>query len=227
MKTMTALTGASFAMLFAFAAQSAQAAICPAEGPSGWPEEVQVLPADAEPCYTGGSTTVSTSGVDGGGAPYSATIVAESPDTYLMTGDVVEVEVEYETVVAALRSDEKTAVALAAAIGVRPQPGKDRAVDVANHSTPKLTDEEYSEMASYVLTTMQARGTATGRSNPAPDNFQSRVQATAQAFSNAMSSIGAAIGRALPDIRFRSTTRTRDANNVVRQETVVEIDVAS
>lgn len=75
-------------------------------------------------------------------------------------------------------------------------------------------------MASYVYVRLQSGGRATGRSDPAPNPFMSRVYATGQALGRAWGALTAS----LPN-RFSVNVRhaTFNQNGTKKAETVIDL----
>lgn len=219
MKMHTSLAGIGAALVFALAAHGAEASTqCPIGTDGGGDQQVEVGQETGLPCEPTGSTSVLTSGVDATGASYTAELVFEGSDEYLAIGEYVEVEIDLDTVNAALRANPKAAVELATAIGVRE--GKSGVSRAANVMSAKLTDAEYAEVATYVSATLQNR--ATGRSDTATNNNTSRFEAGLQAFERAVGAIGGAIRNAImPNVsRTHREIRRNDRGVVIYERTI-------
>jgi hypothetical protein len=216
MNIRSGLAGVGAAMVFGLAAQAAEASSiqCPVGGEGGGVQQIQVG-QDGEPCEPlGGYTTVTTTGLDATGASYTAALTFEGPDEYLAIGEYVEVEIDLDTVTAALRANPKAAVELASAIGIRE--GKSGVVHAANVISAKLTDAEYAEVANYVRVHLQNR--VTGRSDTATNNTTSRIEAGLQAFDRVVRSIGGAIRSAImPNIRAGAREKIQRPDGTVIQ----------
>lgn len=224
MKLRTSLAGVGAAMVFALAAQGAEASTiqCPGNGNEGGGEQqVEVGQEDPNCAPAGGYSSVTTSSVDATGAAYTAEVTFEGPDEYLAIGEVVEVEIDADAIIAALRANPKAAVQVAFDIGVRES--KSDVVRAANIASAKLTESEYAAVASYIKTAVQARGT--GRSDPATNNSTSRLERGIQAFERAVSSLGGAIRNAImPNIRTGARERIqRPDGTVVQREVYFEL----
>lgn len=195
MKLGSGLAGIGAAMVFILAAQTAEASTrqCPG-GEGGGEHQIELPPEGVDPCLpSGGYVELNTTVYTGTNVAYNVEVDIENGNDYLQIGEVIEVEIEFDDVIASLKANEKDAVVLAAAIGVRPNAAgsKSGVVNAANTmagSADKLTEAEFEAVANYVYVSMQSGGRATGRSDPASNSFTSRVQATAQAIGRAWNS---------------------------------------
>ncbi|GAA0869176.1 hypothetical protein GCM10009116_10120 [Brevundimonas basaltis] len=174
------------------------------------------VPGGSEPCTpTGGSASTSFQTDNANGVSYTVDLTMETGAEFLEIGQYVEVELDFNDVMAALRSDSKGAIALAAEVGIRP-PVKGSVVRASN----TLTDAEYRALATYVTVAVQnSNGRATGRSDSALDRFVRRVDAAAQAFGRAMDSIG----RNIPNL----DTHLRVRINYPSGQSMVEVDAGA
>ena len=178
--------------------------------------QIEVPSDDGGGCLpTGGPAYLSTEVQNANGVTYEVEATVPDGNDYLQVGEVVEVSVDYDTVVAALKSNEKEAVTLAKALGMR---SSEKGAVSAN---AKLTDAEYDKLATHIQKAAYQSGRATGRSNPAPDAFTRRVDAVAQAFGRAMDSIG----RNLPSFNAFLSVRTYYPNGQMRSETTMGAEV--
>lgn len=224
MKMRSSLAGIGAAMVFALAAQGAEASTvqCPGNGEGGGEQQVEVGQEDPNCAPTGGYSSVTTTSQDATGASYTAEVTFEGPDQYLEIGEYVEVEIDAEDIIAALRANPKAAVDVAFEIGVREsKSGVSRAANIAS---AKLTESEFTAVANYVKTALQTR--ATGRSDPATNNSTSRLERGIQAFERAVSSLGRAVRSAImPNIRTGGKERITHANGtVVEREVYFELN---
>ena len=230
MKIRSSLAGVGAALVFGLTAQAAEASSiqCPGGGEGGGEQQIEVGQEGGPPCpQPGGTSSFTATGQSGTGDAYTAEVTLEGPDEMLQPGEVVEIEIDLDDVMASLRSNEEHALALASAFGVRPseagaKSGVANASNAFGASVGKLTEAEVEAVAKYVYVSLQS-GRATGRSDPATSTWNSRLQAGVQAFERAMS----AIGRMIPDVRIRGRETIRDGNNVVRRETSIEVDIQS
>lgn len=216
MKLRNGLMGVGAALALALVAQSAQAQSCNSGGGGG--DVIEMAPDDQLPCEPigGGSAPLITEATNANGIVYEVQATLPEGNDYLQIGEVVEVTVDYEDVMASLRANEKDAIALAASLGMRSI--EKGGVVKASH---KLTDAEYNALATYVHVAAQSAGRSTGRSNPAGDSFTRRVDAAAQAFGRAMD----AIGRNIPSFNGFMTVRTFHPNGQMRTEVVIGAEV--
>lgn len=218
------LAAAGTAVLMVMTAQTAEASATQCNNPHGEGGVYQEELTDGEPCEpTGGYAQLHTTVYTANSAAYS--VSAEVPDgnEFMALGEVAEVEIDVDAVVAALKADDKQAHVMAVALGLRPKDiqlasGK----SVSYSSSAKLTESEYIVVASYVTASMQSGGTARGRSDPAPNTFTRRVEAISQAVSRAFDSIG----RNLPNIRAYLSVKTFHPNGQVKSEVTIGADVS-
>lgn len=206
-------------MAIALAAQSAEArtSVCPGNGDNGGTHQQQV--EEGEPCeptyYSPMSATAYTA--DNVAVSFAATI--ENGDDLLQPGDVIEVEIDLNDIVAYLKNNEQEALVLASASGVRPGAG----LKADRMTAAKLSDAEAKEVAEYVLVNMQSRR-ATGRSSPAGQNT-SRAQAFVEATIRA---IGSAVRDALQPrgtvTGVREVTIHADGSRTYRTEIQIDIN---
>jgi hypothetical protein len=223
MKLNASLTGAAAAMLFVLAANGANATTAQCSGPDNglggtYQQEVgQGDPCETQPSWTPLIATVYTANNEA----YTVQAEIENGSDYLLPGEVIEVSMDLDDVMAALKSDEQQAVAVAEELGIRKKSVGTRAAMMAGTWHTKLSDAEYAKVANYVYKSMQSSGgRATGRSDPA-GSFTSRVAAVSQAVSRMFDSIG----RNLPNFSFGMTTRKYYPNGQVQSETTVEVGV--
>ncbi len=226
MKLHIGLAGVGAAIVFSLAAQSAQAQQCPIDGGDGGGiNPIEVTP-EGPGCEPPGGSYAPLSAVveNANGVVYDVSAEVENGFDYLEVGEVVEVEIDFDDVMAALKSDEQQALVLADAAGVRPEPVNPKSgfVNVSRTfgASAKLSESEMTAVATYVYASMQS-GRATGRSDPAPNSWVSRIEATGQAISRAFD----AIGRNIPSISLGMTHRTYHSNGRVRSETVMQAEV--
>lgn len=210
------LTGVGVAMAFAFAAQSAQASSmqCPGQGEGGVYQNE--LPGEGcTPQETYGTFSTTAYSADNVALEVDGTIV--NGDDLLTPGDIIEVEIDLDDVMAHLKANQQEALMLAADAGIRP------GYNVFKNGTPvsaKLSDIEVRAVAKYVLVNIQS-GTARGQSDPAGSNT-SRAVATAQAIGRA---IGSTIRSAF-NFRVGFTRVTeRQPNGAVRYQTEITISI--
>ena len=213
------------AMAVALAAQSAEAgsAQCPVNGDGGGggggDQQIELSP-DGEICppttyYTPLNLTAHTAD----NVAVQVTGIIENGDDLLQPGDVIEVEIELDDVMAHLKANEQDALMLAAASGVRQGPGAFK----VGITSAKLSDAEAKAVAEYVLVNMQSRR-ATGRSDPAGQNTTRReawyiatVRAIGSAVRDAIQPRGSA--RAV-----REVTIHPDGSRTYRTEVQIEIN---
>lgn len=217
MRVRTAVMGAGVALAMVLAGQAAQAKGC---APAGGGGDMQVeLPDDGIPCDQGigGPAFLSTEVQNANGVSYTVDAVVPDGNEYLQIGEVVEVSIDYDAVMAGLRANEKEAFALASALGMR-SPGKNGTIKADN----KLNDSEYHAVATYIHVAIQGSGRSTGRSDPAPNSFTRRVEAVGQAFGRAMD----AIGRNLPSFNGYVSVKTYHPNGQMRSEVQMGAEVS-
>lgn len=215
MNTRTKLMSMGAAVILAFAAQAAQAQTCPTEGD----HQVEVG-QDGETC--GSLTPIIVVAENADGVEHTITGEVPNGQDFLQIGEVVEVEIEYDDILAALKADEKNALALAAAVGLHPAEGKSAVIDTAHRAAKAtLTDAEYRALASHMHVSLQNRSRASGRSDPASNSFTRRIDAYAQAFGRMMNSIG----RNLPSLNYRSVRREFNEQGVMVSEESTELHI--
>lgn len=221
MKLRSGLVGVGVAVAFTLAANTASASSDPCQNGGG--EQQIELPQDGtEPCPGTGSTPLVTTVYSASSTPYTVEAEVDDGLDLLQPGEVIEVEMDLDMVMASLEMNPKDAVALAVALGVRSndaKPGVAKTADTIGISGNKLTEGELKKVASYYI---QSRGRATGRSDPA-GSFTSRVQATTQAIGRMFSSIAGAI----PDFSATYTTTTYHASGQKKKETKMSIELKS
>lgn len=217
MRVRAAVVGTGFALAMVFSAQTAQAQACP---PTGGDGDMQIeLPGDGTSCDQGGGgpAFLSTEVQNANGVSYSVDAVVPDGNEYLQIGEVVEVSIDYDDVMASLRANEKGTVALASALGMRSSGKKGKI-----NADIKLNDSEYHAVAEFVHVAVQRNGRSTGRSDPATNSFVKRVEAAGQAFERAMN----AIGRNLPSFSGFVTIRTYHPNGQVQTEVQMGAEVS-
>lgn len=220
MNLRSGLIAAASGLALACAAFSANAQSCPGGGLGDGGVYQDEVPGESEPCTDFGYTVVTAQSVDATGAAYTAQLTFEGQDEYLQIGEVVEVELDYEIVVAALRNDPDAAMAVASAIGLRDN--KFGVTHVASRASAKLTEAEFAAVANHVMVTLQNR--AVGRSDPATNNNTSRLDRALQAFDRLVSTISNGIRNAIPDLRAKASERIRRPDGtVVERQIEVEI----
>ena len=210
MKLSASLAGVGAAVIFAFAAQTAQAQTCPVGDGGGVTMPIEVTDPGLEPCQpSGGDVELITTVQTANNTSYAVQTEVPGGYDYLEVGEVVEVEIEFDDVMAALKANEQEAVVLAAAIGVRPDVVglKSGVMAVANtaRSSAKLTEAEYRAVATHMFVSMQSGGRATGRSDPAPNSLISRIEATGQAIGRAWNSFTSSLPNRI-DLGMSHTT---------------------
>lgn len=237
MRIRSKLAAVSAALIFGFVAQAdgAQAQDLPSGGGTGdtplymAPDDT-VLPDDAVRPPEGPPVAFAAQITDEDGTSVLVTAAVPDGDAYLEIGEYIEVELEYDDVIAALKSDTKAALALVDALGLRgPQvqtkAARAQVARTAHTGTAKLTDEEMASVASYLLGGIQERRRVTGQSDPATDRFIRVLDATTQAFdrvSNALGRNAARILRSAPQLRGRFRHSEMDSRGVLRRQTEFE-----
>lgn len=166
-----------------------------------------------------GTELLVVSGLNGNGEEVTGTIEIEDGAELLPEGTVIEVEIDFDSVVASLDPADARAVYLAAVSegGLDPAAASS-ATDSANLAdvAAVLTEAEMSIAANYLSVSFQNRGT--GRSDPAGPNT-TRGQATEQGFLRGIANWFRNLQ--IPGVSFRhhGTVREYDANGRLRRET--------
>ncbi len=187
MRSGLAIAGTAFAFMMMGHTAEARTASCPPKHEGGHDQQIEV-PDDSLDCWSP-PAPLSTTVQGAYNAIYTVTTQVDGGFDILQPGEVVEVEIDVEDVIASLNDNPKETLALAVALGVRakdePKPGIVRAVHTL--STDKLTEGELKQVATLLTASLKSGGKARGRSDPA-GSWTSRVEATAQAISRAIQS---------------------------------------
>lgn len=226
MKIRSTLAGVGAAMVFALAAQAAEASTvqCPG-GNDGSGEYQSEVPQDGgEPCpSSGGSVAWNETVTQPDGTAYEAAAEVPGGGELLPAGEYIEVEIDLDATVALLKSDDALAMKAAVALGLR---DPSFAVEHAAFRSPvalmgKLSDIELKLVARHVHSAMKVQNGGRGRSNTS-NGFLSRVEAFGQAVSRAVSSF---IGRLPTSGNFLAGTREYYPNGNVKKESGVVLRV--
>lgn len=219
MRSRMAVAGAALAFVMVGHTASAKAASCTPNHPGG-NQQIE-LPDDSLDCWSP-PAPLSTTVQGAYNATYTVTGQVDGGFDILQPGEVIEVEIDVEDVMAALNDNPKEAMALAVAMGVRSKdelkPGLVRAV--STHSTDKLTDGELKQVATLLRASLKSGGKARGRSDPA-GSWTSRVEATAQAIGRAIQSFTSS----LPSFGYSYTRIEYYPNGQKKTEVRQEIGV--
>lgn len=190
MKMHTSLAGVGVALVFALAAHGVEASTqCPTGTEGGGDQQVEL--GDGTPCpEVGGSVAWNETVTQSDGTSYQAEAVVPEGDELLPEGEYIEVEIDLDTTVAFLKSDDALAMKAAVALGLRDESFAAR--HAASVGGPmalmgKLSDIELKLVARHVHSAMKAQNGGRGRSNTS-NGFLSRVEAFGQAVSRAVSS---------------------------------------
>lgn len=240
MRFRSELAAVSAALIFGLVAQAdrAQAQDLPSGGGTGdtplytAPDDT-VLPDDTARPPEGPPVAFAAQITDEDGTSVLVTAAVPDGDAYLEIGEYIEVELEYDDVIAALKSDTKTALALVDELGLRRPQVQMKAANAqvaktAYPGTAKLSDEEMASVASYLIGGVQERRRVTGQSDPATDRFIRILDATTQAFNRVSNSLGqnaARILRSGPQLRGRLKTSEWDSNGRLRRQTEFDFGI--
>jgi len=219
MKMHTSLAGVGAALVFALAAQGAEASTqCPIGTEGGGEQQVEV--GDGSQCAeTGGAVAWNEIVTQSDGTSYEAAADVPEGGDYLPAGEYIEVEIDLDATVALLKSDDALAMKAAVALGLR---DPSFAVEHAAFRSPvalmgKLSDIELKLVASHVHSAMKVQNGGRGRSNTS-NGFLSRVEAWGQAVSRAVSSF---VGRLPNSGNILVGTREYHSNGNVKKESGV------
>ncbi len=223
MRVQRQLMGAGAALALALAAQAANAQTCPNndggnDGGNGGGGGVYLQElGDGTQCpEIGGSVAWNETVTQPDGTSYEAE--AEVPDgsEFLPAGEYIEVEIDLDTTVALLKSDDALAMKAAVALGLRDPSVAAKYAAFAGGSMAqmgKLSDIELKLVARHVHSAMKVQNRGRGRSDTS-NGFLTRATAWGQAASRA---VGSWIGR-LPTGNLLMGTRTYYPNGNLRSE---------
>ncbi|WP_439476722.1 hypothetical protein [Brevundimonas sp.] len=222
MKRLAMLTAAAFALTVGLAAQTGEAHASMQQCTGD--HELTIGEDGNQSC---GTELLVVSGLNGNGEAVTGTMEIEDGAELLPEGTVIEVEIDFDSVVASLDPADARAVYLAAVNegGLDPAAASS-ATDSANIAdvAAVLTEAEMSVAANYLSASFQNRGT--GRSDPAGPNT-TRGQATEQGFLRGIANWFR--NPSIPGVNFRHHGRTREyyPNGQLKKETgaVTELEV--
>ena len=208
--------GAALALTLAAQGAEARSATGPIDNGSGPPHPIAVQPVGNLPNPS--QSYVEFTGRTADNVAVEVTTIVENGEELLQPGEVIEVEIDLDDVVAYLKSNEHEAVILAAETDVRPY--GQRLKTEAGSNASKLSDAEIEAVARRIMVNTQSGGTARGRSDPATGNT-SRLQATAQAWGRIIANT---IRRAFPNVRGRVRYTDYHPNGQVRSRTEADFE---
>lgn len=226
MKMRSGLTIAGTALAFALVAHTAEASTTMCEpGGGGGPEQ----PSHRLACGGGGFTPIVTT-IQTATSSYNVHTEVEDGYDLLQLGEVIEVEIDVDTVIASLKGNPEDAMKAAIALGVRSNDGAKsgvmQAIGGAPTSSTKLSEGELKQVATLLRASMQSGGKAKGRSDPAGPST-SRVQATIQAISRAINSFASSLGLgSFTGVAYSSTRIEYHANGQRKSEFTQTIEIA-
>lgn len=186
------------------------------------------VPGASEPCLPSGEyAPLSMTAYTSDNTAYIVEAQIEGGDGYLAPGEVVEVEIDIDDVMASLKANEHDALVLAAHLGVRStnyrsKSGVTNAIPTDPAATVKLTGTEYEAVARLVYASVRVSGSrATGRSDPAPNSWTRRIEAVGQALGRAFQAIGHAFATAPTSMRVQQYS----SDGARKYETVTQLEV--